>query len=203
MTTTVKTEQLREKGRWRTLSPAELTATAPAELAADGYEGLVVDGPVVAGEHVDDDLRLLRFLREATSHTLRLDWTLAGKPLVPPRDLTHLVPPTRGVGPDAEECVAAWRAAYRYGTYYYRCGPGFVTVKDVRPDGETAHLTIEGESADAFRALAEATTLAGLDPATIDALDDAVEFGLVVRGEETLLLLPFRMRNWPVPFTAV
>jgi len=198
----VNTTQLRQKGRWLTVTPAELVATAPAEVAAAGYEGLVVDEPVVAGDSIDDDLRLLRFLREATSHTLRLDWVLAGRPLVAPRDLAHLVPPTRGVGPDATACVAAWRGAYRYGTFYYRRGPGFVTVKDVRPDGDTTHLTIDGESAEAFHALAEATTLAELNPAAIDAMDDAVEFGLALRGVETVLLLPFRMRHWPVPYTA-
>ena len=192
-----------ERGHGRTLTLAELTASAPAEIAAAGYERVLIEEPVPAGESIDEDLRLLRFLRECTSHTLRLEWTLTGRPLVEPRNLAHLVPPVRGVGSAATECVAAWRAAYRYGTYHYRRGPGFVTVKDVRPDGETARLTIEGESATQFRILAEATSLAELDAATIDALADAVEYGLAVRGADTVLLLPFRMRHWPVPYVAV
>jgi hypothetical protein len=196
----IASRPLQERGPAFTLR--ELTASAPAEIAAAGYQRVVIEEPVVAGESVDEDLGLLRFLREATSHTLRLDWTLAGRPLVEPRNLTHLVPPTLGVDPDAVACVEAWRAAYRYGAFYYRRGPGFVTVKDVRPDGETAHLTIEDDSAEQFLILAEATSVAELDAAGIDALGDAVEFGLAVRGVETLLLLPFRMRRWPVPYVA-
>jgi hypothetical protein len=196
----IATRAPRERGR--TVILPDLTASAPAEIAAEGYQRVVIEEPVPAGENIDEDVRLLRFLREATSHTLRLDWTLAGTPLVEPRNLTHLVPPTRGVGPAAAECVAAWRDAYRYGNFYYRRGPGFVTVKDVRPDGETVHLTIEDESAEQFAVLADAIAVAELDAAGIDALGDAVEYGLAVRGVETLLLLPFRMRRWPVPYVA-
>jgi hypothetical protein len=190
------------KGRGLTMTLAELTASAPAEVAAAGYERVVIEEPVRAGASIDEDLRLLRFLREATSHTLRLDWVLAGRPLVEPRNLAHLVPPARGIGPDAVECALAWRAAYRYGTFHYRRGPGFVTVKDVRPDGPTSHLTVDGASAAQFLALAEATTLAELDEAATEALADAVEYGLAVRGRNTVLLLPFRMRHWPVPYVA-
>ncbi|MFC5056553.1 DUF5825 family protein [Saccharothrix xinjiangensis] len=195
------TREPREQGTGRTLVLPDWTAAAPAEVAAAGYGRVLVEEPVPAGADLDDDLRVLRFLRECTSHALRLDWVLGGRPLVGRRDLHHLVPPARGVG-DAAECAAAWRAAYRYGAYYYRVGPGFVTVKDVRPDGEAAHLTIDGESADHFRALAEATSPSELDEATTGALADAVEFGLALRGEETVLVLPFRMRHWPVPYVA-
>lgn len=191
------------KGRTATVAAAELVATSPAELAAAGYERLVVDGPVPAGRDVDEDLRLLRFLRAATGQTLRVEWTLGGRPLVSLRDVVHLVPPVDGAGQDAAEYAAAWRADYRYGTYYYRQGPGFVTVKDVRPGGPTVHLTIDGDSAVQFRALAAATTVAELDADSAAALTDAVDYGLVLRGADTLLMLPFRMRQWPVPYSAV
>ncbi len=193
----------RPKGRSTTVAADELTALAPGELVAAGYELLVVDGPVPAGRDLDEDLRLLRFLREATCWTLRMDWTLGGRPLVEPRDLVHLVPPSDGAGSDAEACAAAWRAEYRYGLYYYRQGPGFVTVKDVRPGGTTVHLTIDEDSAAQFRALADATVVDGLDADTMAALDDAVDYGLALRGREAMVLLPFRMRRWPVPYSAI
>jgi hypothetical protein len=193
----------RAKGRFTTVAATDLTADLAAELATAGCERLVVDGPVPAGRSIDEDLRLLRFLREATCRTLRVDWTLGGRPLVEPRDLVHLVPPMDGDGEEAAECAAGWRADYRYGSYYYRQGPGFVTVKDVRPGGETVHLTIDGDSAAQFRALAAATVVADLDEAGVSALDDAVEYGLVLRGADTLLMLPFRMRRWPVPYSAI
>ncbi|MFT7840376.1 DUF5825 family protein [Saccharothrix sp. BKS2] len=195
------TREPRGEGTGRTLVLERWGTAAPAEIAAAGYERVLVEEPVRAGADLDEDLRLLRFLRGCTSHTLRLDWVLGGLPLVGPRDLHHLVPPARGVG-DAVGCVAAWRDAYRYGAYYYRVGPGFVTVKDVRPGGESVHLTIDGESADQFRAIAGATSPADLDEAATEALADAVEFGLALRGADTVLVLPFRMRHWPVPYVA-
>lgn len=191
------------KGRGLTIAAAGLAQCSLAEVVAAGYERLTVDGPVTLGQQVDDDLRLLRFLREATCHTLRVDWTLDGLPLVGLRDVVHLVPPTSGVGPEAAEFVAAWRADYRYGTFYYRQGPGFVTVKDVRPGGVAEHLTLDGDSAAQFQALVRASTVAELDAANLAALADAVDFGLARRGEEQLLVLPYRMRRWPVPYSAI
>jgi hypothetical protein len=161
-----------------------------------------VDGPVTTGQDIDADLRLLRFLRAATSHTLRVDWTLAGRPLLAPRDLTHVVPPTGGDDPAAVACAEAWRGDYRYGSYHYRRGPDFVTVKDTRPGEPPVHLTIDGESALHFRELAAAESLADLTPEVTAALADAVEFGLAIQGEREFLLLPWRMRHWPVPYVA-
>jgi len=193
----------RAKGRCATIAPAGLTATLPAELAAAGYERVVVDAPVPVGRDLDEDLRLLRFLREATRRTLRVEWTMGGRPLVEQRDLIHLVPPVDGDGPDAAACAAQWRADYRYGLYYYRNGPDFVTVKDVRPGGETVFLTIDGDSAAQFRAIAEATTADQLDAEGLSALADAVDYGLALRGERAVLMLPYRMRRWPVPYSAI
>lgn len=190
------------KGRTTIVAAAELITLSAAELAATGHELLIVDGPVPAGQNLDEDLRLLRFLREATCHTLRLEWTLGGRPLVELRDLIHLVPPTDGVA-DAADFVTDWRAGYRYGLYYYRQGPGFVTVKDVRPGGEAVHLTIDGDSAAQFRTLATATTVADLDADSATALADVVDYGLALRGQDALLMLPYRLRRWPVPYSAV
>jgi hypothetical protein len=186
-----------------TLTADQVATTRPAELAAAGYERVRIDGPVPAGEDVDEDLQLIRFLREATSHALRLDWVLGGLPLVELRNLTHLVPPTSGVNPSVDEYAASWRAAFRYGTYYYRRGPGFVLAKDVRPGGPAAHMTIDGISAAQFVALAEASVVSQLDPEARDALDDAVSFGLALSGSRHFTVLPFHMRHWPVPVLAV
>jgi len=191
------------KGRCATVAAADLAATRAADLAAAGYERVVVDGPVPAGHDLDDDLRLLRFLRDAMCHTLRVEWTLGGRPLVEQRDLVHLAPPADGLGDDAADCAAAWRAGYRYGLYYYRHGPGFVTVKDVRPGGTTVHLTIDGDSSAQFRAIAAAATLDELDPEAAAALDDAVDYGLALRGRTALVMLPYRMLHWPVPYSVV
>ncbi|HEX5405532.1 MAG TPA: DUF5825 family protein [Pseudonocardiaceae bacterium] len=202
MTTTSATTLGSGRGLGREIDASELHPDVAIRAAEDGCERLVVTGPVVTGQDIDADLGLLRFLREATSKTLRVAWQLAGRPLVAERDLVHLVPPTAGVDSAAAECVTAWRGGYRYGSYHYRWGPDFVTVKDIRPGGPPVHLTIDGDSAQQFRELTDVADLADLSPAATTALADAVEFGLAVRGERTFLVLPWRMRRWPVPYVA-
>ncbi|MGW7531792.1 DUF5825 family protein [Amycolatopsis sp. NPDC054798] len=186
-----------------TLAAEDLIGADPAELAAEAHELIRVNGPVVLGEQIDDELQLVRFLREATSHTLRIGWVLGGRPLLELRNLSQLVPPVSGVDSETNAYAASWRTAFRYGTYFYRNGPEFVLVKDVRPDGPAAHLTITGASSAHFAALAESSRLAELDSEEMSALDDAVQFGLAVRGEQRFVTLPFRMRHWPVPFLSV
>jgi hypothetical protein len=190
------------RGLGREVDAARLDPAVALRAAEDRCERLIVTGPVTTGQDVDADLRLLRFLRVATSHTLRVDWELAGRPLVAERDLLHLVPPTGGADVAGVACATAWRAGYRYGSYHYRRGPDFVTVKDIRPSGPPVHLTIDGDSAVRFRELADAEHLADLSAAATEALADAVQFGLAVRGDRTFLVLPWRMRIWPVPYVA-
>ncbi|MER6302816.1 DUF5825 family protein [Kitasatospora sp. NPDC001539] len=161
-----------------------------------------VPEPIPFGVSPSRDLRWLRLLREATSHAVRLRWTLGGVPHLPVGTLAHLVPPEGGVGADAERYARAWAGEYRYGLFYYRHGPGFVAVKDVRPEHEMGRLVID-EGSEHFLAMARATTLADLDPAARAAVDDAVEAELAVVADDTVLVLPYRMRNWPVPYIAV
>jgi Family of unknown function (DUF5825) len=181
----------------------ELLLCEPAELARQGYGFVSVHGPVNVGLQIDDDLRLLRFLREITSHTIRLEWTLAGCPLLDPSAFVHLIPPAAGADSAARACAEAWRDGYRYGAFYYRYGPDFITVKDVRAGVESVHLTIDGDGSAHFRALVDGESLADLDNDLRDALRDAMEAGLAVQGDDTFLVLPYRMRHWPVPFLAV
>lgn len=185
------------------ISTDEIPRYAPAELACHGYEFVTIQDPVRTGLRLDDDLRLLRFLREITSHTIRLEWALAGHPLLDPTAFVHLVPPTAAADDAARACVETWREGYRYGAFYYRCGPGFVTIRDIRVGVEAARLTIDGEGYEHFRALADGENLAEVDGELRNALQDAVEAGLAVRGDDTFLVLPYRMRNWPVPYVAV
>jgi hypothetical protein len=153
--------------------------------------------PVRFGESPDIDIEHFRKLRELTGHTVRVRWRMLGRPLFALRTFVHLVPPDDG------PLAGAWRAGYRYGSFYFRQGPDFVVVKDVRPDGEQARFTVKGEDAARFRVLIAAERLAELSPAGRDALDSAVEMELAVRGDEQLLLLPYRLRSWPVPYQAI
>jgi hypothetical protein len=155
--------------------------------------------PVRFGESADADVEQLRILRDLTGRTVRVHWSMIGRPLFDPRTYVHLVPPGEGSDP----VVRRWAGEYRYGTFYYRQGPDFVVVKDVRPGGDHARFTVEGDDAEQFRRLAGESTLADLSPASLAALDDAVGMGLAIRGEQRFLLLPYRLRRWPVPYQAI
>jgi hypothetical protein len=175
---------------------------AGLDLAAHAGRLVTLDEPLLFGVSVADDLRWLRLLREVTGHTVRLRWRLGGVPLLPPDAMVHLVPPADGVSPETRRFAGSWTAGYRYGLYYYRKGPGFVTVKDVRPDQEQRRLVI-GDGSEHFLAMAAAETPDDLAPEARAALADAVDADLVVVADGQLLVLPYRMRNWPVPYTAI
>lgn len=153
------------------------------------------------GVSVAEDIRLLRRLREATSHTVRLNWTLAGVPLVPLETHVHLIRPSGGVDPASSAYALSWAAGYRYGTFYYRLGPGFITIKDVRPGRDANRMTIS-DGSEHLLAMIDAETVDDLSPAARAVLGDVEDAGLVLRHDTHLLVLPYRMRHWPVPYIA-
>ncbi|MFI7026125.1 DUF5825 family protein [Micromonospora sp. NPDC049900] len=157
--------------------------------------------PLRFGQSPAQDLDLLRLLRAVTSHAVRLRWTLRGRPSFPLHTYSHLLPPCLGVELDDVTHTVAWARDYRYGSFYYRRGPGIVTIKDVRPGQPASRMVIE-DGADRFEHLAES---ADGRPEADDAelVADAVEAGLAVEADGRTLVLPFRMRHWPVPYLAV
>jgi len=183
-------------------APAPTLAGLAGLLPSLSLRAVELAEPVVFGTSPREDLQLLRILRDATSHGVRLHWTLAGRPCHPLRTHTHLVPPVRGTSEASAAYAASWTAAYRYGAFYYRHGPGFVTIKDVR-DGASASRMVIDEGADVFEALAAAHTLAEAGPVDPAILDVAAEAGLLLRTGDDVLVLPYRMRHWPVPYSSI
>ncbi|MGX6600510.1 DUF5825 family protein [Micromonosporaceae bacterium Da 78-11] len=171
-------------------------------MSAETFTHVRRDEPVVFGADPEQDLRHLRTLREATSHAIRLHWTLSGRPIFPIAALTHLVPPSGGADEDSADLARRWSAAHRYASCYYRQGPGFVTVKDVRGGGDGTHMLIEDEDAAAFLALTTTDQADELDDHTRAMLPEAEEHGLLLRAGDTHLVLPYRLRNWPIPLVA-
>jgi hypothetical protein len=178
-----------------------VTLGIPA-LASMSHADVSFEAPLPFGRGAREDLDLLRLLREATSHAVRLRWRLGGLPCYPLRTYIHLVPPSAGVDPQTTAHAREWRAGYRYGSYFYREGPGFVMVKDVRPGDEPRRLTI-AEGSEHFLAMARASAVSDLDAAAAGTLDTAQSAELLVHHDDRLLVLPYRMRHWPVPYVAI
>jgi hypothetical protein len=92
-----------------------------------------------------------------------------------------------------------WRAAFRYGLCYYRVGPGFLLVVDHR---RTSHGI-----ASVLRDPDEIATLRGLaypGPATeTAAFARLCDQGLILRAGGAAVCLPYRLRLWPIPCTAI
>ncbi len=141
---------------------------------------------VRAGEGI---LHFLRFLREAASHDVSVVWESAGDLGCDTRLLHHL-PPRSG--------DPSWRAAYRYGLCHYRVGPGFVTVTD-RRRGPAVPVTLrDAEQVRLVRALDRP------GPAEESAAFVALQrSGLIITHARDALCLPYRLRRWPIPCTAI
>lgn len=134
-------------------------------------------------------LHFLRFLREAASHDINVVWESAGDLGCDTRLLYHLPPPAGN---------PAWRSAYRYGLFHYRVGPGFVTVTDQRR-GPAVPITL--------RRTQEVRLVQNFDrPGPSEessAFVTLLQSGLIISRGRDALRLPYRLRRWPIPCTAI
>jgi Family of unknown function (DUF5825) len=119
-----------------------------------------------------------------------------------PLDLPGDPPATKPAEPPAA-AVTRWREAFRPGLCYYRNGPGFIQVKDVRDLRRSVRMTLDHPAhLEAFRTC--------LRPARVSALFLPVQFAVEQLAAERLILLiggyatslPVRMRRWPIPCSA-
>ncbi|WP_237529216.1 DUF5825 family protein, partial [Streptomyces sp. SID5770] len=74
----------------------------------------------------------LWLLKEAQSLGLNVDWVAGGLLEVPADFVAHLAPPRAKGEFEQHEYYIEWRLKYKYGLAYYRKGPNFCLVKDLR-----------------------------------------------------------------------
>ncbi|MFI0450223.1 DUF5825 family protein [Actinomadura sp. 6N118] len=151
--------------------------------------------PIRLGEQPDQTLQFIHRLREGVGvgavHTWRGE-------IVPPirADLLCHLPPPAGNGNGAEE----WRSRFRVGLCYYRQGPGFVQIKDVRDHDTAATFVIDTPALlTGFLRCLEPTPLADLTLDQQEAAEALVNERLLLRLGDHVLTLPYRMKRWPVP----
>jgi hypothetical protein len=114
--------------------------------------------------------------------------------------LLHLTPPASSPDDAASLEMMSWQTTHRPGLCYYRLGPGFVFVKDIRAPDAAARFRLEGDDkVRAFRALEAVVEVDALDATTRKLLDDLDGERLALRLGRFATLLPSRMRRWPVP----
>jgi len=199
-------DRLALTGMWDGVASFDIGQAPPvfAEIERLCREGLaiarVTGGPVDLAGDAAVMLDWLRAIRDFTACGVPVDWHAAEEMEVMAPLIHHLAPPVDASG----DGFVGWRRVHRYGLLFWRRGPGFLTVVDRRREERAHHYLIE-ESGDqqVFQAAATVVArdmLAGIDA---EALEELEAEGLVLSLGGFSLALPFRMRHWPVPFTAI
>jgi len=173
---------------------------AAAELARlrdqDGVTGVEAAGRVRLGE--DDPVGLASWLvslRDAASALMTVRW--AGELALPPElitDLVHLAPP-EPVGPAAK----LWRDRHPGSGLYYRRGPGFILIKDLRQSRTRMNITLDDpaelELFERITQPVDADELTGLRTQLTEFLDA----GLAHRTGPLVVGIATHLRRWPIP----
>jgi len=143
-------------------------------------------------------LGLVRLLREAASVGLPVRWELGAVHGIDIPLLVHLPAPVASSAliPD----VAEWQRRHQPGLCYYRVGPGFVQIKDVRQPEGSARFRITGDQELSwFARLHDVISIEQLDTPGRALLDALLDARIALVSGPCATLLPHRMRRWPVP----
>ena len=189
------------------LSAPMLARIEPRQLRKRGCHAVTIDGPVSFGADAEVDVRFIRFLREALSSALTVDWSLATPGPADVGAVCHLPPPARAdsaTGDATCQYADQWRDEYGFGHCYYRLGPGFIHVVDVRDEADAARFLLDEPAiVEAFALLAGAVKLTDLSPLAAELAGQLAEAGLLLQLGDWATLLPSRLERWPLPCTAV
>lgn len=140
-------------------------------------------------------LDVLATLRRHTEHQCQFVWRLHGVlPQEQMRIYRHLLPPEQGGGNHGDE----WRRSHDVGLWFYRRGPGFITIKDRRGGPqETFQFVADRKLTKCLSMLTEPS----------DHCCDTCAFldyeGIVMKRGHARLLLPTKLRFPPIPFSAL
>ncbi|TDD87139.1 DUF5825 family protein [Actinomadura rubrisoli] len=169
-----------------------MTSTAPP-----GAETVMSDW-VRLGAEPAQTLSFLAWLRDRLSQGTIVRWRGTVAPSLAGHALYHLPPPG-----DGEE-TADWRSRFRLGLCYYRRGPGFIQIKDVRDPGDSATFLLdEPVLVQTFTRCLAPRSLAGAEPAEREAIEALVDARLLLRLDDLVMTLPSHMTRWPVPALAI
>lgn len=191
------------------VDPAGLIARSHPEFARL-FDWHAADGVLVLDTTLDfgaDPVRTgwaVALLRECQSFGVPVSWHALRVAEFEINVLCHLFPPQSLDGAKQNTELLAWRANYQYGQYYFRQGPDFVQIKDVRdPAGGSRFALIEPELLNAFLHCRWPTQLMNLSTAERVAVDQLAAEQLVLCTEGVAVTVVPRMCRWPVPVSGV
>ena len=189
------------------LSAPMLAGIEPHQLRRRGCHAVTIGSPVSFGADAEFDVRFIRFLREALSCALTVDWSLATPGPADVGAVCHLPPPASAdtaAGDATSRYADQWRDEHGFGHCYFRVGPGFVHVVDVRDAADAARFLLDDPPiVEAFAMLARAVRLTDLGPLAAELAGQLAEAGLLLQAGDWATILPSRLERWPLPCTAV
>lgn len=114
---------------------------------------------------------------------------------------THLIPPDDD---PSSTLILEWRRLWRFGSFYFRLGPDFATIKDSRPSRDFRSITLFSQETRLLRDASSPSNRADLDKkygcnlvTTLIDNEILVQIGLVV------FVLPYRIKVWPIPYLGI
>jgi hypothetical protein len=181
-----------------------MSRVAIEELCRRGYAYARIEGAIERSPGSPDEARRflawLETVRDMTACAVPVEWTAGPDMAALAPLLFHIVPPINPGPPEVEE----WREAHRYGTCFWRSGPGFVTITDRRDESDAHQFVLDTpDYLEVFTAAETVTDRERLAALGDEALRELEANRLILSLEGWSLALPFRMRHWPVPFTAI
>ena len=177
------------------------TLEAIEQLCREGIREITIHEPVLLSPDIPPEVMVqsLRVLRDLTACHVDIVWYLGGSCALQATELCHLVPPTSG---DDAKFVSFWKRLFKVGSFYWRNGPGFVTVKDTR-ESKTVLLTIDDPlDISVFIKASQGYLSVGGTAEENESARALIAEGVILQVDNLLLALPYRMRHWPVPFRA-
>lgn len=173
------------------------------ELFRGGTRHVTLDGPVDLAdpESAADTVRTLVLIRDLTAFGIPVGWTVRlpeGLQLLQlPFLLGHLHPPSQVLGSaHASDTAGLWARRFHLGMCFWRHGPGFIEVRDLR-SSPRVRLVID----DPGRLAAVEVLSRGAHAAQVpgDVMDDFTAGRLVHRVGQHAWWVPYRIRRWPSP----
>jgi hypothetical protein len=148
-------------------------------------------------------VQIIALVRECSSIGARVAWSLVLGPqqLDLISQLDHLPAPTGiTVLEKGTASVGEWRSASRFGLFYFRKGPAFLSVVDQRPESGRRIIVDDPAVIGVFRRGLDGCAWAELtrDPRDAAAARELVGTGLIMRVGDHCVTLPVHMRSWPL-----
>lgn len=139
----------------------------------------------------------LRLVRECTAQQVLVDWSVVADDQLDVTPLFGLTPPIVVAGIDS--AAKLWRERFRFGSLYWRAGPGFILISDTRGAIRNEYKLKASGLVQTFLALASGAIPEEADLYHCHALRGE---GLVFESDGWTIGLPYRMRSWPIPCNA-